>query len=269
MTSGKFTIVGANLYLDHLFRGIQKSQHTPNIGLFITTPTQQGPGSEPPGSGYVRRSLTSAVFSAPSDGETTTAEDIIFSRSTGWTGTVVGAGLFDSSSAGRCLTYWHSEDFELIEDKDRLIILAGGLTHRFLSGLWSTNLKNAILNDLYRSIPLPIYPSLYVASYTSAPTATAGGTEPSGGGYVRQPLATNGTSFSPPASGEVRSSVPARFPLATAIQGTQSHWGLHTEQSGGQFVLGGTLTPPKAIAVGDQLELGAGDIRISLDKVGV
>lgn len=269
MTSGKFTIVGSNLYLDHLFRGIQKPQHTPHIGLFLTSPTQQGPGSEPGGSGYLRAALTSAIFAAPSDGETTTAEDIIFPRSTGWTGTVVGAGLFDSSSAGRCLAYWHAEDFELIEDKDKLIILAGGLTHRFLTGLWSTNLKNAILNDLYRSIPLPLYPSVYVASYTSSSTPTAGGTEPSGGGYIRQPLATNGTNFSPPASGEIKASVATRFPLATADQGNQSHWGLHTEQSGGQFILGGTLAPPKAIAVGDQLELSTGEIRISLDKVGV
>lgn len=266
MATGQLTILGSNLFLDHLFRGNQLAQFSPYLAAFLTNPSQQGPGSEPSGGGYSRLALQSSNFSTPSAATVTNVTDLIFDRSTGWQGNVVGLGLFDSSVSGRCFAFWNAQDVELIQSGDRLVVLSGGLTHQFLTtGYWSLLLQNGILDHLYKGIPLPLYPSMYLATYTSAPTQTAGGTEPSTGGYIRQAVNINGVSFAAPAANTINSALPYQFPLATAAQGTQAFWGLHDNQSGGNYLLGGALNPTKDIQINDQLEFIAGSLTIQLD----
>jgi hypothetical protein len=148
--------------------------------------------------------------------------------------------------------------------RDRLIVLAGGLNHTFISGLYSNYLKNLILNDCYNISPIPVFPTIYAAHYLTAPTATAGGTEPTVGGYTRQAVANSTVNFSPWSGGEKLLSSDILFPLATANQGTQTHFGWHDSQTGGQFLAGGALDVAKAIDLNDQFKFLAGEITHTL-----
>lgn len=258
--TGSFTNLASQKYLDHIFGGNSKSSHTPHWSLFTTTPTPNGPGSEPSGGNYSRVATDSTYFSPSVTGEVVSVLDIVFPRATSNWGSIVGVGMHDSSVAGNCLAFWHVEDVELITDRDRLIILAGGLIHRFISGFYSNYLKNAILNDAYCLTPIPVWPTLYAAYYSSAPTATTGGTEPAGGAYTRVPVANSGVNFSPWSGGQKVNSTAIEFPEATADQGTINHFGWHDAATGGQFLAGGTLTPAKTILLNDQYVLNPGDI---------
>ncbi len=260
MATGSFTNLAAQKYLDHIFGGNSKSSHSPYLGAFLTTPTPNGPGSEPTGGGYTRVALDGTYFSDSTTGSVTQLLDISFPRATANWGQIVGFGLFDSSVAGNCLVFWHAEDIEMIMIRDRLIVLAGGLNHSFISGLYSNYLKNLILNDCYNIAPIPLLPTIYAAYYTTAPTATLGGTEPVVGGYVRQAVANSAVNFSHWQEGQKLLSSDILFPVATASQGTITHFGWHDAESGGQFLAGGALDIAKDILLNDQLKFLAGEI---------
>lgn len=257
MAAGHLTNTGSNIYLNHLFRGQQKNTSTPYLAPFLTMPSKQGPGSEP--AGATRVMTASDFWQAPVGGSTTTVKNLVFPRSTGWNGNIVALGIFDSASGGSCLAYYIPDDGELIEVNDSLIVLAGGLLHRFDSGFMSLNLQNAILNDLYRSIPLPLFPSLSVAHFSSAPapniSPTIGGTEPTDSAYSRQPVAINGTAFGAATAGKISAIIPFSYVAATVAQGLRTHWGLYDAPTAGNFQIGGVLVPPKTVDAGDPFTL--------------
>ena len=257
MATGHLTNTGSNIYLNHLFRGQQKNTTTPYLAPFLTMPSKQGPGSEP--TGATRVLMTAQDWQAPVGGSITTVRNLVFPRSTGWNGNTIALGVFDSASGGSCLAYYIPDDGELIEVNDSLIVLSGGLLHRFDSGFMSLNLQNAIFNDLYRSIPLPLFPSLSLAHYSSAPapnvSPTIGGTEPTDSAYSRQPVAINGTAFGAATAGKISAIVPFSFVAATVSQGNRTHWGLHDAPTAGNFQIGGALVPPKTVDPGDPFTL--------------
>lgn len=265
MATGHLTNTGSNIYLNHLFRGQQKNTGAPYLAPFVTMPSKQGPGSEPVGS--TRILMSSQDWQAPVGGSTTTVRNLVWPRSTGWNGNVVALGVFDSASGGNCLAYFIPDDGELIEVNDSLIVLSGGLLHRFNAGFMSLNLQNAILNDLYRSIALPLFPSLSIAHYSSAPapnfSPTIGGTEPTDVAYSRQPVAINGTAFGPATGGEISTIIPFSYGAATVSQGNRTHWGMHDAATAGNFQVGGILAPPKTLDAGDPFTLSK--VTIGLD----
>jgi hypothetical protein len=94
--------------------------------------------------------------------------------------------------------------------------------------------------------------SLYVALFTSACGDTAGGTEVTGGSYVRVAIArsvsawksTNGATsgVSSGTSGASTNGGVINFGTTTASWGTVTHWGLYDASSAGNFWICGTLT---------------------------
>nr|WFD61477.1 MAG: hypothetical protein [uncultured cyanophage] len=103
MATGSFTNLAAQKYLDHIFGGNSKSSHSPYLAAFITTPSVNGPGSEPAGGGYNRVALNGTYFSDSTTGTITQLLDITYPRATANWGQIVGFGLFDSSVAGNCI----------------------------------------------------------------------------------------------------------------------------------------------------------------------
>lgn len=267
MAIGHFTHTGSNIYLNHILRGQQKTTSNNYLAPFITTPSKLGPGAEP--TNGPRLQMAPEDWSVPTAGDTQTIRDLVFPRSTLWRGDVVGLGVFNSSVGGQCLAYFIPDDGELIEVDDALVVLAGGLRHRFTAGFFSLALQNNILQDLYRAIPLPAPANHYLAHYTSAPapaiSPTAGGIEPTDTAYARQPVTANGVDFGPAAGGRIESASDFEYLIATASQGTPTHWGLHSSLTAGTFLLGGTISDNKAIAIGDQVIFPAGSLSVSLD----
>lgn len=99
----------------------------------------------------------------------------------------------------------------------------------------------------------------YLALYTAAPSDTGGGTEVSGGSYVRKAV-----SFT--VSGDTASnSAAVEFDVATTAWGTISHVGVFDASSGGNLIAYAALTASKTIDSGDVLRVPAGDLDITMD----
>ena len=99
----------------------------------------------------------------------------------------------------------------------------------------------------------------YVALYTAAPSDTGGGTEVSGGSYVRKAVTFSVT-------GDTASNTAAvEFDVATASWGTVTHAGVFDASSGGNLIAYAALTASKLIDSGDVLRVPAGDLTVTLD----
>lgn len=100
--------------------------------------------------------------------------------------------------------------------------------------------------------------TMYLALFTTAPTASAAGTEVSGGSYARQAI-----TFAAAASGSKASNALINFPSATASWGTVVAWAICTASSGGSqraFRAISSLT----VNNGDQVSVPSGNIVVTL-----
>lgn len=123
----------------------------------------------------------------------------------------------------------------------------------------SNYLRAALLNATLRNTTYTSPATVYLALYTSDPTAADSGTEVSGGSYARQAVA-----FSPPSGGATDNSAQLDFPKATADWGTITHFGVRDAASGGNLLFFGALAASKTINTDDKLQVEAGSLDISL-----
>jgi len=124
---------------------------------------------------------------------------------------------------------------------------------------FSNHLETKILDHVFGGSPYTAPSTLYLALYTSAPSDTGGGTEVSGGGYVRQTVAFT-------TSGDTTSNTNAvEFPTATSNYGTVTHVGVFDASTAGNLLAYASLTSSKTIETGDVLRVPAGDLDITLD----
>ena len=99
----------------------------------------------------------------------------------------------------------------------------------------------------------------YVALYTAAPSDAGGGTEVSGGSYVRKAATFTVT-------GDTASnSAAVEFDVATASWGTVTHAGIFDASSGGNLIAYASLTASKLIDSGDVLRFPISDLTVTLD----
>lgn len=262
---GSFSNYAETKALDHIFGGSQWAVPSLYLGYFISSANDAGPGAEPSGNGYARVAVPPNSWLSSSSQFVQNVVDIMMPRATGNHGTVVGLGLFDSSVGGNFLAFFPVVSSLLIENRDSLVVLNGGLVHQFTTGGFTNFLKNGILNHVYNGVPLPVEASLHFGYMTSAPSDSVAGTEPATGGYSRQVVANNGTSFAPTGGGVKQTSISIEFPIATALQGSITHFGIWNASSGGQFMAYGALDVAKTVDVNDQLIFLAGDIDIMVD----
>jgi hypothetical protein len=128
-----------------------------------------------------------------------------------------------------------------------------------MAGSMTNYLENKILEH---SLGKNAYtmPACHVALFTVAPTDAGGGTEVSGGSYVRQ-AATWGTA----ANGSISNSADINFPVATAAWGTIVAVAIYDSASTGNMLWWGTLSVNKDIAINDQFKIASGNLTITLD----
>lgn len=116
-------------------------------------------------------------------------------------------------------------------------------------------LDNLLLNAVLRQTAFTPPTTIYVALFTVAPTVSGGGTEVSGGGYVRQPV-----TFSAPSNGQTSNTLDVTFPLATAAWGTVVAFGLYTAATGGQLLYFNALSVSRLVSVSDQVRFPTGQL---------
>lgn len=121
----------------------------------------------------------------------------------------------------------------------------------------STSIANAVLDFMLGS-GSPA--TLYIAGFTTTPTAAGGGTEVTGGSYARVAVTNNSTNF-PAASGASKSNGTAfTFPQATADQGLWKGMGIFDAASGGNLRAFADLVTNRQIYSGDTPSFAAGSL---------
>ena len=124
------------------------------------------------------------------------------------------------------------------------------------SDFLEANLLNHVLRNTAYSSPAAVY----LAAFTVAPTDAGGGTEVSGGSYVRQTL-----SFGAPVGNQVSNDAEILFPIATADWGTLVHWGIFDAAAAGNLLYHTAFTADRLILTGDQLRVTVGQLIVGED----
>lgn len=112
-------------------------------------------------------------------------------------------------------------------------------------------LSAQILNATLRNTTFTPPSTVYIALYTSDPTAADTGTEVSGGAYARQavtfaaPVIENGMQT-------VKNSTDVEFPVASADWGLVTHVGIRTAATGGNLMWFKAIDNPRTIQTGDR-----------------
>lgn len=129
--------------------------------------------------------------------------------------------------------------------------MAGSLTNTY---------EEHVLNWV-RGTSMPSAPAtVYAAAFTSAPSDAAGGTEVTGGSYVRKAI-----TFAAPSGGQIANSVQVAFDDATADWGTITAIAIFDASTAGNMIAWATLGSSKTINSGARLVIDAGAVTISLD----
>lgn len=99
----------------------------------------------------------------------------------------------------------------------------------------------------------------YVGLFTSNPGEAQGGTEVSGGGYVREAVTFTVTGDS------ATNSATIEWSAATGSWGTVTHVAIHDALTGGNQIAYAALSASKTIDTGDVLRIPSGDLDVTLD----
>jgi hypothetical protein len=126
---------------------------------------------------------------------------------------------------------------------------------------FSDYLEDKVLDHVFGGNAYSAPSTLYVALYTVAPTDTGGGTEVSGGGYVRQSSAFTVSGTNPTTASN---SAAVEYPTATADYGTVVAVGIFDASSSGNLLAYANLTTSKVVSAGDVFRFNTGDLDVTL-----
>ena len=125
---------------------------------------------------------------------------------------------------------------------------------------FSDFLEDKIIDHMLRNQAYTPPTTVYVALFTTPTNDAGGGTEVSGGGYVRQAVTLSAAS-----GGASSNSADVTFPQATADWGTVSHLAIMDSESGGEMLMHTILDASKTINNGDTFKINTGDLDITVE----
>lgn len=131
-----------------------------------------------------------------------------------------------------------------------------------MAGSFTDHAEDLVLNWLLTDNTATRPTERYVGLFTTPTGETGGGTEVSGGAYVRE-VASFSVSGTDPTKAENTGAI--EFPTASATWGEVTHIGLFDAASGGNMLVHAPLDVPKTIGEGDVFRIPAGDLEITLD----
>lgn len=128
---GSFGDYLENKLLDHVFGA---TTYTPPaivyMGLFTSTPSDSGGGTEVTGNNYVRLAITNNTtnFSSASSGSKTNATDFTFGMATGSWGTITSVAFFDAVSSGNLIGWGAVSANKTVSSGDTVNFAASQIT---------------------------------------------------------------------------------------------------------------------------------------------
>ena len=126
---------------------------------------------------------------------------------------------------------------------------------------FSDYLEDKVLDHVFGGTSYTAPGTLYVALYTVAPSDTGGGTEVSGGAYVRKTATFNVSGTSPTTA---TNAAAVEYTTATADYGTVVAVGIMDALTSGNLLAYANLDTSKVVSSGDVFRFDAGDLDITL-----
>lgn len=131
-----------------------------------------------------------------------------------------------------------------------------------MAGTFSTDLANKLLDHILKTTSFSVPTNIYIALYSSAPTATGGGTELSGNGYARKVH----DSWDVGAANVSENTGIVVFDAASGGDWLEAvAFGLFDAITGGNFLAWGDLIVAKTVTEGDTAEFADGALDVSLN----
>lgn len=131
-----------------------------------------------------------------------------------------------------------------------------------MAGSFTDFSESLVLNFLLTTNTITRPTQFYVGLFTTATGETGGGTEITGGDYVREEASFNVSGTAPTSAVNTAA---IEFPTATANWGEITHIGLFDAASAGNMLVHASLDVAKTISIGDVFRIPAGDLEITLD----
>ncbi len=124
--------------------------------------------------------------------------------------------------------------------------------------------ENKLLNKIFNAAALTFPTTVYVGLYTSAPNDTGGGTEVSGGSYLRKAVTLDATNFPVTTTGVIANAIEIAFAQATNTWGTIVAAGLFDAQTAGNLLYY-KIGLSKPVDTGDTIRIPIGSLTITED----
>ena len=134
-----------------------------------------------------------------------------------------------------------------------------------MAGSKSDFLELELLDHMLGNAAYSAPATVYIALYTAAPTDAGGGTEVTGGSYVRKSVTNNDTNWPAAAAGAKANGTEITFVEATASWGTVVAFGIFDAAAAGNLLYWATLTTNKTIDSGDTAKFAVGDLDVTED----
>ncbi len=231
------------------------------LGLFLTSPSETGKGTEAAYGGYSRQQIQ---FGDPAvSGKTVSIQStaqVTFPKATTAGGTAQHVGVFDSLAGGNCLAYGALSEGITIGMGESPVVLAGDIKLS-LSGQLSTEYKKKLLNVFRGTTIAGATP--HIALWNEHPEDS--GSEPSGGDYARVPVTFSSPSPSDSGQTILEASVSVTFPRPTAEWGQWKYTSLQDAETGGHPIYIVQEATPTVIKKGYRPTFDATDIRVALN----
>ena len=122
----------------------------------------------------------------------------------------------------------------------------------------SNYLEGKLIEHVLRNTAYTSHSTVHISIHTANPAEDASGTEVSGSGYGRQPIA-----FGAHSDGACSNSAVEEFTASGGSFGTVTHFGIFDASSSGNLLYYGALTASKVVADGDTLKFAIGSITIT------
>ncbi len=247
-----------NAWVNHVLRNT--SYTSPGTSVYVSLhtadPTDAGSGTEVSGSNYARTQVT--AWDAPASRATQNTNAITFPTPSGSWGTITHYGIWDASTSGNLLMYGALTSS--IAPSSGTVRFSAGALDLALTGGWSNYLCHALLSHTLRNTAYTSPgTSIYVAAYTTAPTASTAGTEVTGGSYARVQVST----WDSPSNGATANTGAITFPTATASWGTVLANSIMDASSSGNLLFFDDYSGV-AIGIGGVHSIAAGDFDVVL-----
>lgn len=127
---------------------------------------------------------------------------------------------------------------------------------------FSDYVENKVLEHIVGKTSFTM-PTAYIALYTAAPTDAGGGTEVSGGSYVRK--TTAGSDWATASGGSISNATILTFATPSGAWGTVTHFALMDASTSGNQLGWGALTTPQVISSGNTVSFAISALTVTLD----